>query len=483
MNDEHHDLNEILRSHGSAPDHLSGFEARLLTGLDEADREMGRATGDWLRWPRGSRSLWSRHPVLASAAVVGIAVAVATAVLVGVPGVSRLSGPQPVSAAQVIQKALDALSSGKTVQADATVKEEAAILPGGVPEYSITHSRVLLRSDGSFRQTQTDKPQTSEPVQMRDRADAADTAYDAASGVFRDYSRGWDWDTGGHVNRVEVTTGYPLGPPDCWANVVLASVSSTARALQAGHMATVKTTSYEGRPVWVISGSKRAGSDPRLIGDETYSVTVDQQTCLPIRFQLFVDGVLQAENALSNVRIDEPLPDTAFTFAPPKGAKVVHKDTGFRRVPLARIGSAPGHVTLLPTWLPAGYVQRWTAVAARSTTANGVTEGRNVVALQYVRGFDALTVTTRTVADPHAAATIDPVEPDTAWADIVRRDVRLSTGAFAGVTARVVVAPYITTPHLYAVKDDVLLTVTGGATAKELIAIADSLRPLPTELR
>ena len=126
MNDERHDLNEILRVHGSAPEHLPGFEARLLTGLDEADREMGRATGGRLRWPRGSRSLWSRHPVLASVAAVGIAAAVATAVLVGVPGVSRLSGPQPVSAAQVIQKALDALSSGKTVQADATVKERVA---------------------------------------------------------------------------------------------------------------------------------------------------------------------------------------------------------------------------------------------------------------------------------------------------------------------------------------------------------------------
>ena len=122
MNDERHDLNEILRTHASAPGHLPGFEARLLAGLDEADREMGRATGGWLRWPRGSRSLWSRHPVLATAAAVGIAAAVAAAVLVGVPGVSRLSGPQPVSAAQVIQKALHALSSGKTLQADATMK-------------------------------------------------------------------------------------------------------------------------------------------------------------------------------------------------------------------------------------------------------------------------------------------------------------------------------------------------------------------------
>ena len=475
MNAERHDLDEILRTHGGAPDHLPGFEARLVAGLDEADREMGRATGGWLRLPRRSRSLWIRHPVLATAAAVGVAAAVAAVVLIGVPGVSRMSGPQPVSAAQVIQKALHALSTGKTMQADATVKEGAAILPGGVPEYRVTHSRVLLRSDGSYRQTQTDKPQTSRPVQMRDRADAADTAYDAASGVFRDYSRGWDWDAGGSVNRVDVTTGYPLGPPDRWANEQF-DISATARALQADGAARLETASYDGRPAWVVSGSKRAAASG-LSDDETYAITIDQQTCLPTRVQMLADGVVQFEYSLHNVRVDEPLPDTAFTFAPPKGAKVVRSDAGFRRVPLARIGSTAGYVTLLPAWLPEGYVQRWTAVAATSTTANGVTEGRDVVALQYVRGFDALTVTTRTVADPQSAATVDPIEPDTYWADLVNRDVRLTAGAFAGVTARVVVASYTTIPHLYAVKNGVLLTVAGGATADELIAIAESLRP------
>ena len=94
---------------------------------------------------------------------------------------------------------------------------------------------------------------------MRDRADAADTAYDAASGVFRDYSRGWDWDAGGYVNRVEVTTGYPLGPPDRWANEQF-DISATARALQADGAATLETASYDGRPVWVVSGSKRAAA-------------------------------------------------------------------------------------------------------------------------------------------------------------------------------------------------------------------------------
>jgi hypothetical protein len=478
MNGHREDLGEILRAHGFAPDHLPGFETRLAAALDEADLEMGRTMGGWLRLPRRSCSGWTRHPVLATAAAVGIAAVVAAVVFVGVPGVSRLIGPEPVSAAQVLQKALRALSACTTVQADATRRYPIATLPGGVTEYAIEHDRLLIRSDGSFRSTLTDKPQTSKPVQMRDRADAADSAYDAVNGVFRDYRRGWDWEAGprgSYVDWVDVTTGYPLGPPDCWANVALAGVSATARALLAGGAATLETSSFDGRQVWVISGSRRAGG-ASLGEDESYSVTVDQETGLPIRFRLLAAGVLQLDYSWHNVRVDEPLPDTAFTFSPPKGAKVVRHDAGFRRLSLARISSVAANVTLVPAWLPAGYMPMRAAVAARSTTANEVTEGRNVVAVQYARGFDTLTISTRTVADPRVAATIDPLEPDTSWAGLVHHDVRLSAGAFGGVTARVVVSPYTTTPHLWAVKNGVLLTVAGSATSKELIAIAESLR-------
>ncbi len=477
MNDERHDPDEILRTYGGAPDHLPGFQALLMTSLGEADLEMGRAPrAPW--WRRSHEAFNGRR--LRLAAALAAAVAVAAVVLIGVPGISRMSGPEPVSAAQVIQKALDALSSGKTVQADTTEKSAVALLPGGVTVYAVEHSRLLVRSDGSFRETLTDKPQTSKPVQQRDRADAADWAYDAASGMLREYWRGWDSEAGprgSYVNRFEVTTGFPLGPPDFWANVRLTGIGATARALQAGHVGTLETTSYDGRPAWVISTSLRAGSDPRLTEDETYSITIDQQTCLLTRFQTLKDGVVQLDYSWHNVRVDEPLPDTAFTFAPPKGAKVVRKDGGFRRLPLARIGSAASYVTLVPAWLPNGFAQRWAAVAAKATTANQVTRGRDVVAVQYVRGFDTFTVTTRIVGDPQSAASDDPIEPDISWAGILRKDVRLTTGSFAGVTAAVVVGPRTTTPHLWAVKGRLLLTIAGSATTRELIAVAESLRP------
>lgn len=416
------------------------------------------------------RHLWVVGAAAATAVVLGL-------ILVGLPGVPPVSGPEPVSAAQVIERALHALSSGETLQADSVEREALDLLPDGAIAYKVARFRVLARADGSLRQTQIGKARAPRLEQQTDRLDAADLAYDAAAGVLRDYWRGWV--TYGGIARYEnvvvVTTGYPLGPPDRWANFQ-SDLSATALAARASSGTTLATTSYDGRPAWAVSGFKLALSPY----EQTYSVTIDQGTCLPVRLRarneaLRLEGFTM-DWSWKNVRVDEPLPDAAFTFTPPKGAELVRHDAGFRRLPLDRIASRAGHVVLLPAQMPAGYVQKWTAWAARSTTANGVTEGRDVIAVQYVRGFDSMTITTRTVTDPQTAAAIDPIEPDTSWAGVVRNDVRLSAGAFAGETAAVVVAPRITVPHLYAVKGDVLLTVAGSATAEELIAVAQSLR-------
>ncbi len=422
---------------------------------------------------------WAMGGVVAAAVVLGL-------LLIGVPGVSRVSGPPPVSAAQVIQKMLHALASGGTLQADSLDR-----LRVGADTYVVRHARVLLRSDGSVRFTQTDKPEVSRPEWARDRYDANVFAYDSEHGVYRDYVRGWDPDTGpsgAYLNQVVVTKGYPLGPPDA-APVFAYDFSAVARALQAGAEASLRTTTYQGRPAWVISISDRVAIGSQLAGvaaarwagasgDEVAATTVDQETCLPMRFQVLVGGVVQFEYRWTNVRVNEPLPDRAFAFAPPKSAKVVHKDGGFRRVPLSAIASATGREPLLPAWLPSGYTQRWAAIAATSTTANGATRGRDVVAVQYARGFDGLTVTTRTVDDPRHAAEVDPVEDEIWWADLLSKHVRLTKGSFAGATAQFVLGPQISIPHLWVVKDGVMLTVAGGVTAGELVRIAESMRPV-----
>jgi hypothetical protein len=458
-------------------DFLAGVWARVDAEAASAGNEsVGSATGAGrLRLPRPSRSLWFRRPVLAAAIVATVTAAVTAAVLIGLPGLSRVTGPEPVSAAEVIQKALRALSEAETVQADCTGKLMTALRSDGTAKYVVEHSRQLMRSDGSFRYTLTDKPQTIRPLWARTRDDARITAYDAVHGVYRDYFVGWDPEAGRdgrHVSRYEVTTGYPLGEPDYsgWDE------SATGRALLAAGKATLATTTFEGRPVWELTIDTSAAAGVPLPYDETAVITVDQETCLPIGIRLTRDGVVMMDTRWRNVRVDEPLPDGLFRFDPPEGARVVRRDAGFKRVPLDAISSAVDHDLLVPTWLPEGYVLQWTAVADRLVTEEGPNSGRDVVHLQYVRGFDALTITTRIADDPKDAADYDPIG-EWSWSDLMRRDVELTEGAFAGVTARVVVGPWISSPHLYLVEDGILLTVAGGATADELVAIAESLQP------
>jgi hypothetical protein len=445
------------------------FAADLRRQFEDLTRNAPPARRSGFR--RAAASARRHRWVVAGAVAAGVVLGL---VLIGVPGGSRLSGPQPVSAGEVLARALQALSAGQTLQADCAGKGQIAVSPDGSPLYAEEHSRIYLRADGSVRETLTDKPQTSIPPPERTRDDARDTAYDAAHGVYRDYFRGWDVDAGKYVDRMVVTTGYPLGQPDFGGT----DMSATARALQADARATLDTTTYEGRPAWVITGTVKGRPDWAGPGpaddDEIYTITLDQKTCLPVRVQIVVGGVLVMENSWSNVRVDEPLPDDVFRFGPPQGADLVHRDYGFRRLSLAHIGSSAPYRLLLPSWLPDGYVQRWTAFARRWSSGEGTSLGRDVVALQYTRGFDALTVTTRLPDDPEAAATIDPID-EAAWAELMSRDVKLGAGAFGGVTARVVVGPRISAPHLYAVKDGMLLIVAGSASADELIRIAESL--------
>jgi len=419
--------------------------------------------------PRRRRpfAVFARHRGLALGLAILAAVAIVAGVLlVGLPGGG---GPDPVSASQVLERALRVLSSGRTLAAEVTIKVPKAA--GWTPQarYDVDHYRILLRADGSYRLTRRGPSQTgwSPPGGSHPHVE---TVFDARRGKLSTYSR-----MQGLIER----SGYPPGPPDRWAGIIGADFGAGARALQAVGATRLKASIYEGRPVWIVTCSLASGPSRPTITAEwpIYEITVDQATSFPVRFRTLQDGLLQAEITYRSLRVDAPLPDRPFELTVPAGAKVTRIQVGFRRATLAQIARLPGYTALVPASLPHGYSLTQAAAAPHAVTANRLVRGRKVVALQYARGFDSLTVTTRTVADPWLATEYDPFEPEQSWAEVVAWPATIQAGAFRGVSAQVVVAPNTTTPHLWAVKDGVLLTIAGSATAEELLAVAASLEP------
>ncbi len=304
-----------------------------------------------------------------------------------------------------------------------------------------------------------------------------------------------------------------------------------------------KTGRFDGRPVWIVScpvmprepsgpsGQASLAEGGSASKEDELSVSVDQETGLPVRVQAWVDGKLRAEGRLVNLTVDETVPADTFTLGSPVKAAVgttengqlelrvdlgtkttrmllpydkatvsadevrlsvarvprVSKDLGFRPTSMNQVGSATGRVTLVPARIPAGFALQSVAVKRRQQAAGPPADsaaaaraGTGVVMLHYRAAMQEITVTTRRL-DPTvskaSAVRIDPFIGDKwpGWIDS-RTPVKVTDGAFAGARGAVVIAP-LTIPHLWAVKDGVLLTVAGDCSAEELLAIAESMEP------
>jgi hypothetical protein len=433
-----------------------------------AERQPRAGLGRRLRAALGTRRL---RVAVAAATLAAVA---AAAVLFGLP---RVPGPETVNAAEVLKRALSAYSSGRTWQADVVLKGADWNRSGVGYHYDVWRYRVVQSAGGSYRltlagQTQTGAADAGARLRVKD-----DLAYDASTGVLRHLRPG---------RELVVVKDYPLGPPDRWPSPLTGvDFGATLRAMMAAGALKLEGTVLDGRPAWTVVTSEGAGvaspaGSAQGIDWPVYTVTVDKKTWLPIRFQEVTAGTLTAELRVRNVLVNKPLPEQVFTLRPPKGLPTRHADRGFRRVALDQVRTFPAVTPLVPGSLPTGYELAHVAIAPRALTANHLFRTVHVFAVQYTHGFDALTVTTRKVVDATFLAEDDPVDAyDPMMSDLVRTETMISSGAFAGTRAWIVVATSSSAPHLWAVKDGVLLTIAGGATAEELLAVADSLQVYP----
>jgi hypothetical protein len=348
-----------------------------------------------------------------------------------------------------------------------------------------------------------------------------DAAYDATTGVRRSWGAGFDRlmvaPPGAYENESEVplerveaavfvdareeigcdptegsveSMNYPvpdLGPTQ---------FSGVVYALRASGDAALLTTTFDGRPAWVVScpvapQPAAQGDDPwpnGRDGDDSLMITIDKATGLPVRSQKLAGDKVGADWALMNLQVDVRVPEDTFTIDFPSGlyrdepvsssTTITRVDNGFRPVTLDQVESAIGRAALVPTHVPSGYELAQIAVKQRGASPGDDAFG-TTLALRYGRGFDSLAVKTQmmnpVVASRRSFITRDPFIDDN-WPGSTdsRTPIELTSGALAGAEGFVVVGP-LTTPHLWAVKDGMLLMVGGDASVEQLVAVSDSI--------
>jgi hypothetical protein len=552
MSTERDDLADALRVHGGAPEHGADFMSGLAAALAEADHEMGRPVRRaW--WRRALVAPGGHRLRLAFAGVLTLVV-VTIAGLAGLPAGQRVveqfsggapgqdpvfPGPEPARAetvSEVLRITQQALRAARTITGD---YGQWIGRPGSEPRFDYD-IHVVFAADGSRW------------VSAGHTTSCWELTYDAVAGE----KRVWfgEFRPSPLVLIVsEEYSGVPPGEPDGGDSRALFDhptpggmgwelYGAIANAARRDPHAKVETARFDGRRVWVVrcpvmpqAPEDAAGSTGVTPDQPVYELTVsvDQQTGLPVRVQAWIDGRLRAEGRLVNVRVNETVPADTFTSAAPESATVrltdkgrlslrvdvgtrttrmrlpydpaqaspddvrvsiaraprVAEDMGFRRLSIDQVGPATGRAALIPAWIPAGF--RLTVVAVKDRqrpsglsgdpVRQSARVGTGIVMLHYEAGFQAITVTTRAldpaVTSKAAAVRIDPFIGDRwpGWTN-ARTPAEVTGGAFAGAKGAVVIAP-LTMPHLWAVRDGVLLTVAGDCTSEELLAIAGSMEP------
>jgi hypothetical protein len=426
-------LGEALRAL-DVPEHRPGFFADLEAQLTTVER---RPT---LRWrPRR----------------VMVAAAVAAAFVVGIvagTGLIGLEGSDVARAAQVEARLVAAVAGAEN--ASGVVTYTARDANSGAR--TTTHQAFVLDASGDQRLTGLDARTVS--------------AFDARTGIERAITTSASMGTDRFYAE---RSGLAPGPPDATAasSLLQTQLGAVLRALAAGHDSRVREVEYQGRRAWQLD----VDLTPNTIYPDVdhLSVTVDRATGFPLHALATLARRFRSELRLDRLELNRPLKPASFSFRFPPGREVLRTDAGFDQVTPNRAGAIAGYRPLVPARVPRGFALAIVA-AARNAAATGPGEAnpasRRVVSLSYRRGLEQFVVTTRLRGNGRWR---DPFAP--AGVSLRSGQVRLSRGALAGTPAAVVV-DVRATPHLWAVTDRLVVTVSGDLTRRQLIAVAEALR-------
>src|ERR687892_686805 len=455
-----HELGAALREL-EVPEHRPEFYAELYTRLAEQrvaqiDYRRRRAR------TRRSRVRWGARVALV-AAVGALAFVAYDIVRSGdAPGPGIV---EPASAAEIQRAVREALATAQNLSGILVVEGRSYENAFGWDEPR--RMRFTLTADGDFRLTGLTHEEN--------------IAYDASRGVQRSLNPSASIE-GEDTLFAHVRRGIAPGPPDEIPapsdSLLQSDFGAFVRALLAAEDPRVEDVVYEGRRAWRLE----VDTSPNLIvpqfsGDH-FAITVDKQTGFPVRVVESKKGRKLDELRIEELAVDRDLPPDTFKLEFPPGMEVMRSDAGFRRVPLERTEETVGYAPLVPAFVPEGDELAEVAVHPGPGSPTGAEGGNppstDVVSLSYRRGLDQLLVTTRL---RHV-----PGWPDI-WADRLAtgegfRDepsrVTLGRGALAGVEAGLLIVPR-NIPHLWALTDELVVTVAGDVGRADLLRVAESL--------
>jgi outer membrane lipoprotein-sorting protein len=439
------------------PEHRPGFHAELHRRL--ADERLARATAA-RRPPRRRTGIrWGLR--VAAVAVVAAIVLVA----IGIPRTERtprIAGPEVATAAEIKAKVRAAL---------ATMRNLSGTVVSDGPEVGDERRfRFTLAADGDFRLV------GPTPDQI--------ITYDASAGVTRSAQRSESagGDTLFYAERRGVAPGRPdLGPPT-W--IIPDEFGAFVRALLATEDPRVREIVYEGRPAWRLDIDVVPNAIVPDSSADHLEITVDRETGIPVRVLETNDGAFWREVRIEDLVVNDDLPPDTFRLAFPPGVEVMWSDDGFRRVELGEVAGIVGYPPLVPAWVPDGYELAEVAVARASASTGSEASNpssRMVVSLSYRRGLDQFLVTTRLA---RVAAEGEPeLPPAQLWGDPLAsgegildepEQLTIRQGALEGEEAELVLSPR-GIPHVWALTDQLVVTVGGDLSRAELVEVTESL--------
>ena len=444
------ELGAALRELG-APEHRPGFDAELRRRLAEA-AHAGRCR------TAGTASVGLR-------AVAVVAVAAIVLVAIGIPRTERtprIGGPEVATAAEVKARVRAALASLQNLS--------GRLVFDGPKKGDRQRWRFTLTAEGDFRLL---GPTAQEWI-----------AYDASTGVARSAQRSASLGGGPlfYAERRGVAPGPPDQGPPTW--ILPREFGAFVRALLAAKDPRVREITYEGRPAWRVEvDAVPSAIVPEFSGDRI-EITVDRSTGIPVRVVERKEGAFLRDIRIEDLAVKADLPSGTFRIEFPTGAEVMRSDEGFRRVKLGDVVGIVGYAPLVPRTVPEGYKLAEIAVAKQSGptgTEAANPPSRTVVALSYRRGLDQFLVTTRLAQVP---SEIEPeLPPDRVWGDPLAtgegfvdkgEKLTISRGGLQGEEAELVLVPR-GIPHLWALTDQLVVTVGGNLSRAELIHVTESL--------